>query len=346
MTGHLRVISAGLGTSVQDAGRIGGQRFGIPTAGALDRVAMAAANTIVGNPPTTAVLDMLYMGATLEVVADSVRVALVGLGAELEVTEEGVTRRISGAQSVRLVHGARLRAIVGKNVISCTLAIEGGIALPSVMGSLSTYARARIGGMDGRVLANGDLLPIVRAEVDERPEMGLPELDLAVPPRIRVVLGPQDDYFTPEALATLLGEPYRITRAADRMGMRLEGPILAHAKGFNIVSDGIAPGSIQVPGDGQPIILLADRQTTGGYPKIATVASVDLPALGRVGPGGVLRFEAVSVEVAEDLRREQARIESGWREALQPSSAPVGIRESFLYESNLISGVADAWGGD
>ena len=214
------------------------------------------------------------------------------------------------------------------------------------MGSLSTYARARIGGFDGRVLADGDLLPIVRSTVDERQEMQLPDLDLAVPPRIRVVLGPQDDYFTAEALATLLREPYRVTRAADRMGMRLEGPILAHAKGFNIVSDGIAPGSIQVPGDGQPIILLADRQTTGGYPKVATVASVDLPALGRVGPGGVLRFEAISVEAAEDLRREQARIEAGWREALQPVAARVGVREGALYDSNLISGVANAWGGD
>jgi biotin-dependent carboxylase-like uncharacterized protein len=346
MSGHLRVISAGLGTSVQDAGRFGGQRFGIPTAGALDRVAMAAANIIVGNPPGTAVLEMLYMGATLEVVADSVRVACVGLGAELEVTEEGQTRRVASAHSVRVAHGARLRIILGKNVISCTLAIEGGIALPPVMGSLSTYARAHLGGFDGRVLANGDLLAIVRTEVEERPEMVLADLDLAVPPRIRVVLGPQDDYFTPEALATFLSEPYLITRAADRMGMRLEGATLKHSKGFNIVSDGIAPGSIQVPGDGQPIILLADRQTTGGYPKIATVASVDLPALGRVGPGVALCFEAVSVEVAEDLRREQARIEAGWHAALQPIAAAVGVRESTLYDSNLISGVADARGGD
>jgi biotin-dependent carboxylase-like uncharacterized protein len=345
MSGQLRVISAGLGTSVQDAGRFGAQRFGIPTAGALDRVAMAAANTIVGNPPGTAVLEMLYLGATLEVVADSVRVACVGLGAALEVTEaEGATRRVGNAQSVRLRRGARLRVVVGRDVISCTLAIEGGIALAPVMGSLSTYARARIGGFDGRVLANGDLLAIVRSEVEERAEMALPDLDLAVPPRIRVVLGPQDDYFTPAALTTFLREPYRITRAADRMGMRLEGAALEHGKGFNIVSDGIAPGSIQVPGDGQPIILLADRQTTGGYPKIATVASVDLPALGRVGPGGVLYFEAVSVEVAEDLRREQARIEAGWSAGLQPIAASAGVREDALYDSNLISGVADAWG--
>jgi allophanate hydrolase subunit 2 len=167
-----------------------------------------------------------------------------------------------------------------------------------------------------------------------------------VPARIRVVLGPQDDYFAHAALATFLSEPYVITRAADRMGMRLEGPSLTHAKGFNIVSDGIAPGSIQVPGDGQPIILLADRQTTGGYPKIATVASVDLPALGRVGPGSVLRFEAVSVEAAEDLRRAQADIEARWREVLQPVAAAIGVREKYLYDSNLISGVADARSSD
>jgi allophanate hydrolase subunit 2 len=130
------------------------------------------------------------------------------------------------------------------------------------------------------------------------------------------------------------------------MGLRLSGTPLTHAKGFNIVSDGIASGAIQVPGDGQPIILLADRQTTGGYPKIATIASVDLPALGRVGPGTKLAFEAISVEVAEDLRRAQARIEAGWREALEPAIPDKAIRQGMLYGANLISGVTDAWVGD
>ncbi|MFN3743427.1 MAG: biotin-dependent carboxyltransferase family protein [Hyphomicrobiaceae bacterium] len=344
MTGYLRVIAAGLGTSVQDAGRFGFQRFGVPTAGALDRVAMAAANTIVGNAPGAAVLEMLYLGATLEVVAESARVACVGLGASLEVTlEDGTRRDVPGAESVRVGRGARLRVIVGRSAISCVLAIEGGIALPEVMGSLSTHARAGIGGFEGRVLAAGDLLPIARESVEERPELRLPDLDLAVPPRIRVVLGPQDDYFTDKAVATFLSEPYEVTRAADRMGMRLTGKPLAHAKGFNIVSDGIAAGSIQVPGDGQPIILLADRQTTGGYPKIATVASVDLPALGRVGPGAKLQFEAISVEAAEDLRRAQAESEARWREHVEPASPSGSPEASSLYEANLISGVADAW---
>lgn len=346
MSAHLRVIAPGLATSVQDAGRFGYQRFGVPTAGVLDRVAMAAANTIVGNAPDMAVLEMLYLGATLEVAAESARVACVGLGASLEVTERETTRQVPAGESVRLGREARLRAIIGPNVMSCVLAIEGGIALPAVMGSRSTFVRAKIGGFEGRVLAAGDLLPLVREDAEARDEVRLPDLDLALPPRVRIVLGPQNDYFTPAAIETFLSEPYEVTRAADRMGLRLAGTPLVHAKGYNIVSDGIATGAIQVPGDGQPIILLADRQTTGGYPKIATVASVDLPLLGRVGPGTKLQFEAVSIEAAEDARRAQAGVEERWRSQLQPAAPAPGFRDASLYDANLISGVADAWMGD
>lgn len=346
MSGHLRVVAPGLATSIQDAGRFGYQRFGVPTAGVLDRVAMAAANTIVGNAPDTAVLEMLYLGATLEIAAESARVACAGLGASLEVTEEGATRLVPSGESVRLARDARVRLVVGRNAMSCVLAIEGGLAVPAVMDSRSTFARAGIGGIEGRVLAAGDLLPLVREDVEARDEMRLPDLDLAIPARVRIVLGPQDDYFTPAAIETFLSELYEVTRAADRMGLRLSGAPLSHAKGFNIVSDGIATGAIQVPGDGQPIILLADRQTTGGYPKIATVASVDLPVLGRVGPGTSLQFEAVSVEAAEDLRRAQALVEAGWRSRLEAATPVTGIRDASLYDANLISGVADAWMGD
>lgn len=346
MSAHLRVIAPGLATSVQDTGRFAYQRFGVPTAGVLDRASMAAANTILGNAPDMAVLEMLYLGATLEVAAESVRVACVGLGAALEVSEEGTTRHVPAGESIRLRREARVRVMVGRNSMSCVLAIEGGLALPLIMGSRSTFARAGIGGFEGRVLAAGDLLPLVQEDAETRDEMRLADLDLAIPPRVRVVLGPQDDYFTPAAVETFLSGPYEVTRAADRMGLRLTGTPLQHAKGYNIVSDGIAFGSIQVPGDGQPIILLADRQTTGGYPKIATVASVDLPALGRVGPGTRLQFEAVSVETAENLRRAQAAVEAGWRDLLEPANAEKGICDASLYDANLISGVADAWMGD
>lgn len=346
MSAHLRVIAPGLATSVQDAGRFGYQRFGVPTAGVLDRVAMAAANTIVGNEPDTAVLEMLYLGATLEVAAESVRVACVGLGASLEVTEGETARQVPAGESIRLTRDARLRVIIGRTAMSCVLAIEGGLALPAVMGSRSTFARAKIGGLEGRALAAGDLLPLVGEDAEARDEMRLADLDLALPPRVRIVLGPQDDYFSPAAIETLISQPYEVTRAADRMGLRLAGTPLVHAKGYNIVSDGIATGAIQVPGDGQPIILLADRQTTGGYPKIATVASVDLPVLGRVAPGTKLQFEAVSIEAAEDARRAQASVEAGWRGQLHAAVPAAGIRDASLYDANLISGVADAWMGD
>src|SRR5690606_29692329 len=146
----------------------GYQRFGMPTAGVLDRVAMAAANTIVGNAPDMAVLEMLYLGATLEVAAESVRVTCVGLGASLEVVEDGATRPVPGGESVRLGRDARLRVIIGRDAMSCVLAIEGGLALPAVMESRSTFARAGIGGFEGRVLAANDLLPLAREDAEAR----------------------------------------------------------------------------------------------------------------------------------------------------------------------------------
>lgn len=344
MTGALRVVHAGLGSTVQDAGRFGFQRFGVPTAGALDRVALTAANILVGNAPDAAAIEMLYLGATFEVACDSARVACVGLGARLEVTTDGSSVSVPGGESRRLLRGARVRVLIGPTAISAVLAIEGGLALAPVMGSLSTFTRGGIGGFAGRALADDDRVPLRLESVDERAEATLPGLDLTPPPFIRLVLGPQADYFTPKALATLVEGAYTITRAADRMGYRLDGPPLEHAKGYNIVSDGIAPGSIQVPGDGLPIILLADRQTTGGYPKIATVASVDLPALGRLGPGTALRFEVIAVADAEAMRRAQAREEATWRGRLEAPSRQAAIDPARLLSHNLVSGVADALG--
>jgi allophanate hydrolase len=255
-----------------------------------------------------AVLEMLYLGATLGVAAESARVACVGLGASLEVTEGETTRQVPAGESVRLKRDARLRVIIGRNAMSCVLAIEGGLALPAVMGSRSTFVRAKIGGVEGRILAAGDLLPLVREDTEARGEMRLSDLDLALPPRVRIVLGPQDDYFTPAAIETFLSESYEVTRAADRMGLRLAGAPLAHAKGYNIISDGIATGAIQVPGDGQPIVLLVDRQSTGGYTKIATVCSFDIGRLAQVKPGQRVRFAAIDVAEAHRLRRERAAV--------------------------------------
>ena len=345
----LVVIHPGLHTTVQDLGRIGFQRQGVPVSGVLDPVSLRAANVLVGNAEGTAGLEMLYQGATLEVSADSVRVALAGLGVELELTrpagEEGAATppiRMPAFRSVRLERGTRLRAIITGASIGATLAIEGGIDLPAVMGSLSTLPRAGIGGFEGRLLKAGDAVPLKSTAAAQRDEMELPPPELKPPGRYRVVLGPQDDFFTAKALATFLSATYTLMPASDRMGLRLDGPKLEHAKGYNIVSDGIAPGAVQVPGLGLPIILMADRQTTGGYPKIAAVISADLPALGRLGPGAKVTFEAVPVETAERIRRDFEAALAGHLARAQPVRDAGAIDPERLAAANLVSGVVDA----
>jgi biotin-dependent carboxylase-like uncharacterized protein len=234
--------------------------------------------------------------------------------------------------------------------ISAYLAVEGGLAIAPALGSKSTFVRAALGGFNGRALRPGDGLALVQEMVAEREERRLEGVELGLQTVIRIVPGPQDDHFADGALARFAAEAYAVRQASDRMGLRLEGPKLTHKRGADIVSDGIAPGAIQVPGDGLPIIMLADRQTTGGYTKIATVASADLPALGRVGPGAVLRFEVVDVETAEAAARVLAAEIQSWPGRLV--SAVSGDWRERLYEVNLISGVTDgatrseARGGD
>lgn len=345
MTASLRVVSPGLLTTVQDRGRIGYQSLGVPVSGAMDLLSFEAANAIVGNPPGTEAFEIAYQGPTLAIESGSLRIAYVGGEAAIEiVARTGETRRLPPLQSERLVAGDLLRvgALVGSAI--GYLAIEGGIDVPPFLGSRATLTRGGIGGYKGRALAAGDIVALRRAEAPVRDEVRLPSLDLSCPKRYRVVLGPQADYFTPEAIATLLSATYTITPATDRMGMRVEGPKLQHdpALGFDIVSDGIAPGTIQVPGNGLPIILLADRQTTGGYPKIATVISADLPALGRLRPGGQVAFEKVSVEEAQALYRIMAREIGRLADRLEPVPPQVRIDLDQLYSRNLVSGVVDA----
>jgi len=338
----LRVIQPGLHTTVQDLGRVGSQRLGIPVSGALDPLALRAANVVVGNEQTTAGLEIAVLGPVLEVQTSSTRVAVAGDGARLTVERtDGSKTDITSLESTRLGQGDRLRVSASTGGSVAYLAIEGGLALPPFLGSLATYVRGGFGGLGGRALATGDALPLVCHEVDSRREVRLPGFDLAPAGEIRVVLGPQDDYFSATAIADFLSTPYTVTQDADRMGLRLEGRKLEHAKGYNIVSDGIAPGSIQVPGSGQPIVLLADRQTTGGYPKIATVASADLAALGRVRPGMALRFRSVSVEEAQTARRSLEARMAALPAELVPAR-PDGPDLERLYDANLVSGVAHA----
>ena len=339
MTSFLHVLSPGMFTTVQDLGRFGHQDLGVPVAGALDPISLRLANALVGNPENTGALEIRIMGPSLRIEADSVRVALCGTDAEIQISGTP-PRHVSSGESVRLRRGHVMQISAIRDTSCCYLAVEGGFDLPQPFNSQSTYVRGGFGGYEGRVLKEGDLLPLASTTVPARTESRLNDmLEIDTPGAVRVVLGPQDNYFTDAGLRTFLEGEFTITQDADRMGLRLDGPTLEHSIGFNIASDGIATGSIQVPGTGKPIILLADHQTTGGYPKIATVISTDLPRLGRMRPGRKFRFEAISVIEAEEARRSQEAAVRRSIDAIGPADEVPEPDSDILLATNLISGV-------
>lgn len=338
----LKVLSPGSHTTVQDQGRFGFQDIGVPVSGALDSTSLRIANALVGNPAEAAGLEVLYQGPTLEVCADSVRIAITGTDTSLECLGD-YPKNVPAWRSVTLHRGQVFRINPARSSSCCYLGLEAGFELEACLGSLSTYVRGGFGGHEGRELRTGDEIPLVSARVPERAEAELP-----IPPiwhpkaKIRFIWGPQNDFFTDESIDTFVGARYTVSQSTDRMGMRLLGPELCHIESFNIVSDGVATGAIQVPGNGQPIILLPDRQTTGGYPKIASIISADLPAIGRRRPGDSVAFAAVDVETAEEIRRvEESKLQK-LLASIQSVPAARSLESGSLYGSNLISGVVSA----
>jgi biotin-dependent carboxylase-like uncharacterized protein len=341
----LRILSPGLSTTVQDIGRTGHQRLGVSPSGALDPVSLHAANALVGNPSTTGVLEALYVGPSFAIEADDIRVAFAGADAAIEILADidatgGET--IQPMQSVRLRRGQVVRVGSLKTGTTLYIAVEGGFDIAPVLGSVSTDSRGKIGGWHGRALIAGDLLPLRCAAIAARIEYRIDGLDLSPPSRFRAIPGPQSDYFSDEEVDRFFASEYVVSAGSNRMGMQLTGQPLRHRNGFNIVSDAIATGSIQVPGSGLPIILLADHQTTGGYPKIATVISADLPALGRLPIGSKVSFLRVTLEEAAAARRELAACLEGIGSKMVPIGLPPEAMAARLLECNLISGVYDA----
>jgi biotin-dependent carboxylase-like uncharacterized protein len=344
MTPALRVITPGLLTTVQDRGRIGYQHLGVAVSGALDPVSLGAANALVGNAAGAGALEIAYVGPTLAVEAESVRLAFAGANATIEILPDEMAERgtrIETMRTVRLRRGQVVRVGSLTDAAVLYIAVEGGLKIAPVLGSVSTYIRGGIGGWHGRALVAGDRLPLCRNRAEERAEARIRGLDINPPARFRAILGPQSDYFSRPAINRLFESQYTVAAGSDRMGMRLLGPKLDHVRGFDVVSDGIAPGSIQVPGSGQPIVLLADRQTTGGYPKIATVISTDLPALGRVPIGRTIAFEQVNIDVARNLRRQHLDEMNRIGDRIEQLCDASEITARLL-DSNLISGVVDA----
>ena len=294
----ITVLNPGLLTTVQDLGRKGFQQFGVSVSGAMDPRAATIANILVGNEEGEAVLESTMMGPQLQFSCDA---TIAITGGNLSPTLDGAP--ILTYCAYQVTAGQQLRFGGPKTGCRAYLAVAGGFDLPMVMGSRSTDLKAKIGGVQGRAIAKGDVVALRNAGQSVK-NVGRRSISSEVIPRavytVRILLGPQDDYFTPAGISTFLGGEYSVTSQSDRMGCRLDGDVIEHVDAADIISDGIAFGGIQVPSEGKPIIMLADRQTTGGYTKIATVITADFRILGQLKPGDKLRFERVSIGQAQE----------------------------------------------
>ncbi len=313
----VEVVSPGLLTTVQDLGRLGFQRYGVPASGAMDQVALRAANLLVDNEEGAAGLEATGEGPVLRARADLV-VAVVG--ADMQPHLDGSP--IESGAAVLVKNGQLIEFGRARRGLRAYVAVAGGIDVPVVLGSRSTCLPAVFGGFQGRALRQGDLLPVGASKArTARPDGRRlsPRWSGRLPDAItlRVVLGPQDDLFTSEGVQTFLNGAYRLMPEMDRMGARLRGPAIAHRTSADIISDSIPLGAVQIPADGQPIILLADRQTTGGYAKIAVVVSEDVFRLAQATAGQVIRFCQVSLKDAHaSVRAYEAKLlalKRGWQ---------------------------------
>ena len=284
---NIAVIKPGMLTTVQDLGRWGFQAQGVPVAGPMDPVSHRLANALVGNGRDAALLEVTLLGPELEF--DDERLVAIA-GADFELSLDG--RPVPSRAPFIVSAGSRLRFGARQVGARAYLAVSGGIAVPPILGSRSTHVLSGMGGVDGRALVAGDRLPLGVRSRFSRAALPLTARELRSDPHatVRVLPGPQAEYFAPDGLDVLQSAPYAIAQNSDRMGFRLEGPRLTHSRGADIVSDATPLGVLQVPASGQPILLMADRQTTGGYPKIATVIAADLPIAGQLAPADTIRF--------------------------------------------------------
>jgi antagonist of KipI len=304
----LLVIRPGLLTTVQDLGRRGFQGLGVPVAGPMDWYSHRLANQKLGNDPMAASLEVTLMGPELEADGD---VVMAIAGADFDVTVGGTAVSVEHPFSVP--SGARVRFGERRAGTRATLAVRGGFDLPVTLGSRATHLVSRMGPFDGRALRAGDRLPVSNVHEGIAAPSGRP---LPLPDgggRVRIVPAAHRDRFTDEAWTTLTGTRFLVTPQSNRMGYRLEGPPLTHSRGADMLSEAMPIGALQVPASGQPILLMADRQTTGGYPTIANVITADLPIAGQLAPGDWIEFQPCSFDEAlEALReREQALAVAG-----------------------------------
>jgi biotin-dependent carboxylase-like uncharacterized protein len=295
----IRITEPGPQTTVQDLGRFGHLRYGIPPSGPMDARAFVVANRLVGNRDGAAALECTLLGPRFTV---ETACAIAVTGADAPVTVNGASA--PSWATVILAPGDVVGIGAARAGLRLYVAFSGGLDVPLVLGSRATYLRGRLGGVEGRSLRRDDVLRLFEAPVPGARGLPVGEIpSIESEPEVRVVLGPDTERFTDDGIAAFLDGAYEMLPQSDRMGARLAGPRIAHRRGHDIISDGIALGSIQVPGDGQPIVLLVDRQSTGGYTKVATIGSFDLGRVGQVKPGQRVRFRAVDLAEAHRLHR-------------------------------------------
>lgn len=325
----IKFVNGGFLTTVQDMGRNGCSETGMTVAGVMDTRATALANILVGNEENEAVLEITMMGPTVEFTQDNI-IAVTGgdLGAKLD------GKPFPRYEAVHVKAGQTLSFMGMFGGSRAYVAFAGGLDIPLVMGSRSTNLKSQIGGYQGRKLGAGDeigfrdpktWLPNMKKRRLTPPDLSAKEYTL------RVTLGPQDDCFTEKGIETFLGTPYTVSNEYDRMGCRMQGETIEHKGAADIISDGIAFGSVQVPAHGNPIVMMADHQTTGGYTKIGTVISADLPILAQCMPGYKIHFATITVEEAQDIYCKEKAERQALSESLNTEPVPTADEEAVAF---------------
>lgn len=307
--GSIRIANPGLLTTIQDYGRIGYEQYGIPQSGVMDRYSMEISNILAGNPMGEGVLEITMTGPVIEFQSP---VVFALAGADMRPRLNG--NEIEMYKTISASKGDILEFSTPAAGCRLYMAVSGGFDVKRVMESKSTYLRGGFGGFNGRALIKEDVLYINDVDLSNIPIRRVPSDMIPGYKKdtvLRVIMGPEEDYFTLEGINTFLNSKYTLTNEWDRMGCRLEGKSIEHSKGADIISNGISFGAVQVPGGGKPIIMMADRQTTGGYTKIANVISVDLPYLSQLRSYDSVVFSRVAIEEAQRLIREEKNKISG-----------------------------------
>lgn len=301
--GQIKIVNPGFMSTVQDLGRYGYQQYGVSVSGAMDQISARLANILVGNDEKEGLLEITIMGPKIEFL-DSEIIAITGGNLQPLLNNQPINMN----QTVLVNSGDNLSFKGIKSGCRSYIAFAGGIDVPIIMGSKSTFLRAKLGGYEGRALKAADILKIGKSHISindlEGRKLEKHFYDYSSIVELRVTLGPQDDSFTKEGFETFFSSEYTVTNNCDRMGYTLEGEKIQHKNGADIISDGISMGAIQVPSRGTPIIMMADRQTTGGYTKIANVIAADLPKVAQAKPGDKIVFKKSTLEEAHNLIKE------------------------------------------